>query len=262
MDGLGMERMLLAIEGSLKITGRVQFFLWSQGALQGILPHDMLLCVFGDFASARFKYDVFSQVKIDQKIIDQIADPVDGLLQRIISDWVAARRSPCVYSPIKAQANDRLSADLSRCGFDHAIAHGAREINGSEGSFFVFFRHTRTPGPNDVYLLDMVMPQLHMALYRMLPNERDSDAIEVSPESILSTRELEVLRWVREGKTNQEIGQVLDISPLTVKNHVQKILRKLNVNNRAQAVAKGQSSRLFNSPPSARISISVPALTD
>lgn len=47
-----------------------------------------------------------------------------------------------------------------------------------------------------------------------------------------------MLDWVREGKTNQEIGQILDISPLTVKNHIQKILRKLDVTNRAQAVAR------------------------
>ncbi|MFX6645087.1 LuxR C-terminal-related transcriptional regulator, partial [Acinetobacter baumannii] len=54
----------------------------------------------------------------------------------------------------------------------------------------------------------------------------------------LSARELQVLDWVREGKTNHEIGQILDISPLTVKNHIQKILRKLDVTNRAQAVAR------------------------
>jgi DNA-binding CsgD family transcriptional regulator len=41
---------------------------------------------------------------------------------------------------------------------------------------------------------------------------------------------------MREGKTNAEIAEVLAISPLTVKNHVQRILRKLDAANRAQAV--------------------------
>ena len=54
----------------------------------------------------------------------------------------------------------------------------------------------------------------------------------------LSTRELEIMEWVRQGKTNAEIGIILDISAFTVKNHMQRILKKLDVLNRAQAVAK------------------------
>jgi DNA-binding CsgD family transcriptional regulator len=39
---------------------------------------------------------------------------------------------------------------------------------------------------------------------------------------------------------------ILDISPLTVKNHVQKTLRKLNVLNRTQAVGRALALRLVN----------------
>ena len=42
-----------------------------------------------------------------------------------------------------------------------------------------------------------------------------------------------------------EIGTQLGISPLTVKNHVQKILRKLGATNRAQAVARAMSMSLL-----------------
>jgi hypothetical protein len=42
------------------------------------------------------------------------------------------------------------------------------------------------------------------------------------------------------------IGAELGISPLTVKNHVQRILRKLQVNNRAQAVARCLVTRMFS----------------
>jgi len=43
---------------------------------------------------------------------------------------------------------------------------------------------------------------------------------------------------VRKGKTNQEIALILQISLFTVKNHLQRIFRKLDVLNRAQAVGK------------------------
>jgi DNA-binding CsgD family transcriptional regulator len=54
----------------------------------------------------------------------------------------------------------------------------------------------------------------------------------------LSDREREILDWVRKGKTNLEIGAILGISPYTVKNHLQRIFRKLDVLNRAQAIGK------------------------
>ncbi len=56
--------------------------------------------------------------------------------------------------------------------------------------------------------------------------------------SELSAREAEILRWIALGKTNPEIGSILNISAFTVKNHVQRILKKLDVTNRTQAVGK------------------------
>ena len=60
-------------------------------------------------------------------------------------------------------------------------------------------------------------------------HERDDDGIP------LTNRELQVLRHVALGLSNREIGQSLGISIETVKEHVQNILRKLDVNDRTQA---------------------------
>jgi DNA-binding NarL/FixJ family response regulator len=54
--------------------------------------------------------------------------------------------------------------------------------------------------------------------------------------SPLTTREIEVLDSIARGNSNKEIGQLLGISDQTVKNHVTSILRKLQVNDRTQAV--------------------------
>ena len=54
------------------------------------------------------------------------------------------------------------------------------------------------------------------------------------------------------GKTNSEIGQILDISFFTVKNHAQRIFRKLDVLNRTQAVAQYKRLIKENPPPGAR----------
>jgi DNA-binding NarL/FixJ family response regulator len=58
-----------------------------------------------------------------------------------------------------------------------------------------------------------------------------------SPLAALTVRESEVLALLAEGLTQAEIATRLVLSPRTVGTHIQHILSKLEVHNRAQAVA-------------------------
>ena len=53
----------------------------------------------------------------------------------------------------------------------------------------------------------------------------------------LSKRETEILQKVAYGATTKEVARDLDISPHTVKTHLERIFEKLGANDRAQAVA-------------------------
>jgi DNA-binding CsgD family transcriptional regulator len=57
----------------------------------------------------------------------------------------------------------------------------------------------------------------------------------------LSPREAQVLAWVAEGKTNGEIGIILDARPRTVAKHLERIFRKLGVETRTAAAASALS---------------------
>jgi len=54
----------------------------------------------------------------------------------------------------------------------------------------------------------------------------------------LSPRETQVLDWVAQGKTNKEIGVILELSPRTVQKHLEHIYRKIYVETRTAAAAK------------------------
>ena len=54
---------------------------------------------------------------------------------------------------------------------------------------------------------------------------------------MLTRREVEVLRLMADGRTNQQIADELIISPGTVKSHVKRVLRKLHATNRAEAAS-------------------------
>lgn len=53
----------------------------------------------------------------------------------------------------------------------------------------------------------------------------------------LTNRETQILNYIAQGNSNKQIAYILEISEQTIKNHVSSILRKLNANDRAHAVA-------------------------
>jgi LuxR family transcriptional regulator, maltose regulon positive regulatory protein len=61
----------------------------------------------------------------------------------------------------------------------------------------------------------------------------------------LTTRELEVLKLIEAGCSNQEIAERLVISIPTVKRHISNIYAKLGAKNRTQAVSVGRDLNLF-----------------
>ena len=75
-------------------------------------------------------------------------------------------------------------------------------------------------------------------LFRL--NELGGDADEQVLQQTLSltSREAEVLLWISRGKSNREIGEILNISPRTVNKHLEQVFVKLGVENRASAAAR------------------------
>jgi LuxR family maltose regulon positive regulatory protein len=74
------------------------------------------------------------------------------------------------------------------------------------------------------------------ARYQSEPQQNPTFAM---PEP-LSARENDILKLIAEGQSNKEIARNLAITPETVKSHVKHIFTKLNVEKRAQAVARAQ----------------------
>ena len=62
---------------------------------------------------------------------------------------------------------------------------------------------------------------------------------------LLSDREVEVLKCLAKGQTTAQIAGVLFISENTVKTHIRHILEKMEVNNRAEAVARAAQMDLI-----------------
>ncbi len=82
-----------------------------------------------------------------------------------------------------------------------------------------------------------------LRLMKELSQTKNSEHFEASPT--LTRRELDVLRAIATGKTNQEIGDELFLAENTVKYHVHSILDKLQLNNRREAVTYAKEHGLI-----------------
>jgi DNA-binding NarL/FixJ family response regulator len=77
-------------------------------------------------------------------------------------------------------------------------------------------------------------------LSRTQPPEISGNSVE-----LLTRRELDILRELSSGKTNQEIASRLYLSENTVKYHVHSILTKLNISDRKAAASYARENRLI-----------------
>ena len=68
---------------------------------------------------------------------------------------------------------------------------------------------------------------------------------------LLTTREMEVFRLITQGLSNAEIGERLFISDTTVKTHVTRLLQKLDLRDRAQAIVLAYQTGLFDAEDTA-----------
>lgn len=74
-------------------------------------------------------------------------------------------------------------------------------------------------------------------LLRVIENDFVSIHTRLAKVFGITAREAEVLTWIANGKANRDIGVILDLSPRTINKHLERIYRKLSVENRTAAAA-------------------------
>ncbi len=88
------------------------------------------------------------------------------------------------------------------------------------------------------YIETSLIPLLNS---KMIERDIDKDKIE-----LLTRRELEVLKLIAIGLCNKEVGEKLNISERTVKNHISSIFKKVDVADRTQAAVFAIRNRLVD----------------
>ena len=88
----------------------------------------------------------------------------------------------------------------------------------------------------DVYMgRSYLQPSLANVLSQSI-KENSIESLAFNKIDLLTKREYEILELIASGYNNKEIGQILFISEKTVKNHITKLFKKIEVQDRVQAV--------------------------
>jgi len=221
---------------------------WLQGDVQQWLTHDALLVGWGDFRSGELHYDIVSSMP-GLRSHNFTRASISPLISYFRDCWVAAQQAPCQLDITGCQQL------LGQCGWGPtqaigsmrtALVHGTGDGHQSGERIFAALSTQHSVAPGGGTALKLLLPFIDTALRRIPPPparhaacERDG-LVHTSAVRLpaLSDRERQIMDWVALGKTNPEIGCILHISEFTVKNHMKSIFTKLDVTNRAQAVAK------------------------
>ncbi len=201
--------------------------------LRSLLSLESDIVVVGEAADGAQAVDMVQRLSPDIVLLDVRMPNMDGLeaLRRI------KRLAPKV-SVIMVTLYDNPDYLLE------AVAAGAAGYILKDASRQELIRAVRLIAEGGAIISSSMMPDL----LRQVEQLMSTRGIHVATESLaekLTAREIEVLKLIAEGYTNQQIADLLIVSPTTVKTHVQNILEKLNVSDRTQAAVQAVRSGLI-----------------
>ncbi|MGQ0546460.1 MAG: XrtB/PEP-CTERM-associated transcriptional regulator EpsA [Betaproteobacteria bacterium] len=247
-DFLQIESIVLNLDASLRVHARAHFFSWTQGLLQSLIRHELLVCTLCHGKPPAFRADGFSMTTPDPALFSDMFLRDTAVAPALLKSWEERRYQPVVVdAAASGLGSGAFVREIERLGATQLLVHGVHDADARAVTLFTFACRSGSVGPRQAYLAQLLAPSLHSAWVRtQIAQRAQSGADKASGQSVLTVREQDILKWIYLGKSNFEIGAILKISPLTVKNHVQKILRKLNVVNRTQAIGKALELRILN----------------
>lgn len=244
------------IKACHSVTSRQDFMLSVYPKLWKLLPHDMFAGVIVDANSLRVRY-CFNH-SFPKSYLERVVTSSGVLECPVLKQWIEKAR-PVYFdlSAATASALDPIWMQTAEIyGMRNIAAHGIRSGDNTQVSYFTFAGIYRWE-PAHIFRLQLIIPHLYVAMTScsLVLMERCAPRYNILHASVcaddnrsppLSQRELEVLRWISYGKSNDETAMILGISPWTVKTHVKHVMSKLDVTRRGQAIAKAFKLRLIS----------------
>lgn len=243
---VNLEEYQRILTHSVKLRSHLEVLIWLQGDMQRYLPHDIMIAAWGNFQTGQVQHDIISIVN-GVRSLHSNGSILTPLLVQLFANWLGSEKKAFVYAgmdltPFLEPDDGTQTLGVALRQMRYALVHGIKDARGSHDCLYLALSSRDDFSEDACSTLEQVLPYIDHALRQIdhLPHQSGVPAPYTTRPlhtRLLTDREVEILQWIAMGKTNFEIGSILELSLYTVKNHVQRIFRKLNVSNRAQAVA-------------------------
>ncbi len=194
--------------------------------LKQLLELEPDIRVSAGFSDGKSAVDQFLEVKPDVVLMDINMPILNGL--------EALERIKALDSSAKVVM---LTIHQDREYLLKALELGALGYILKDADSKVLIEAVRSVNSGQTYIQPSMAREL-VNEYKRIKNGSDD------PQSLLTDREIEVLRLLSKGMLNKEIASALFISEKTVKNHISSIFRKLDVQDRTQAAVYAIKNRI------------------
>src|SRR6266850_8372704 len=135
---LELEALMLNMDASLRVHTRHQLFGWTQGMLQNLVRHELLICALRGAEPPSYQVDSFAGPSIEPAEIGELFRRDTVLVPRLVKAWEESRFHPveCDAGADSAFAGSALAEELKRVGAQRLIVHGTYDPCGRVASLF------------------------------------------------------------------------------------------------------------------------------
>lgn len=166
-----------------------------------------------------------------------------------IASWCKSTEAPLAWSDAVLAQAPKFKEDAAAFGIRHGWSQAVHDGLGVKGMFNLA-RGDKPLDANELRNKQGAMQLLAHRAHRLVLAELRAQCAARLQE-MLTTRELDVLRWAADGKTAQDTATLLGIRLTTVRFHVNNAVRKLQAGNIAGAVFRALVLGLLHGLPTA-----------
>ncbi|MGE5385458.1 MAG: helix-turn-helix domain-containing protein [Betaproteobacteria bacterium] len=210
------------------------------GPLRRLLGYDIMICGTGFYSEKGCYGYKYHSRDFPMQYFFELRNPADGSVDSpLMKNWRDTLK-PVYFQGGRDDADypaDWIAA-FNKYDLRNIIGHATLDRHGVVGDYFIFARLDGVVGPRHAEILELVIPNLSLALGNAMQDEVCDENFAGSVHALISHRQRDILQWIYQGKTNWEISKILEINEETIKYHVDQVMAKLNVKTRAQAVGR------------------------
>ena len=166
-DFLQIESIVLNLDASLRVHARAHFFSWTQGLLQSLIRHELLICTLCLGKPPAFRADGFSMSTPDPSALSDIFLRDTSVAPALLKAWEERRYQPVVLDTATSSlGSGAFAREVERLGGTQLLVHGVHDADGRALMLFTFACRPGSIGPRQSYLAQLLAPAMHGAWVR------------------------------------------------------------------------------------------------